>query len=53
MEGSPDEEHGQPGRAAHGPRRQPAPPNLWILLGITVLSLAITVLVLILTAIGG
>ncbi len=44
---------GSPGRAAHGPRRRPAPPNLWILLGITVLSLAITVLVLILTAIGG
>ncbi len=53
MEGSPDEEHGQSGRATHGPERDPAPPNLWILIGITVLSLAITALVLILTAIGG
>ena len=55
MEGSPDEEHGRPGASApgaHGPARPRAEPNLWILVGITALSLVIAVGVLALTAIG-
>jgi len=55
MEGSPDEEPGQPGALApgtRGPQRPRAEPNLWILIGITVLSLVIAVGVLALTAIG-
>ena len=55
MEGSPDEEDGRlstPVRRTHGPERPRAEPNLWILVGITALSLAIAVAVLVLTAIG-
>ena len=55
MEGPPDEEHRRPGTSlpgAHGPERPRAEPNLWILIGITALSLLIAVSVLALTAIG-
>ena len=55
MEGSPDEEDGRPGAPAgraRGPERPRAEPNLWILVGITALSLALAVAVLLLTAIG-
>jgi hypothetical protein len=48
MEGFPDDHEG---RSAVGPgHRQPAKPNLWILVGMTLLALAISVAVLVLTA---
>jgi len=48
MEGAPDEGSGRP---AVGPGHpQPAKPNLWILIGMTLLALAISVAVLVLTA---
>ena len=55
MEGSPDEHEGRSGPStgpAHGPERPRAEPNLWILVGITALSLALAAAVLLLTAIG-
>lgn len=53
MEGSPDEEDARStGPAGPGPRERPrAEPNGWILLGITALALALTVAVLVLSAI--
>ena len=55
MEGPPDEQEGRSGAAAgpaHGSERPRAEPNLWILVGITALSLALAAAVLLLTAIG-
>ena len=49
MEGFPDEEPERPSGQADQHERPRAQPNLWILIGITILSLVLTILVLTVT----